>query len=183
MSKNFRSIKEVQGLQINSMVENFIGIDIYGQPYSLSKALENGNVVLVFIRGQWCPFCNRHIAKIQKELPQIYAKGASIVVISPEKSEYIKRTIEKTGAEFTIIYDEGYKIANAFDVLFLPSKATRLVYNTALGASLKESHSDDSEQLPIPATYIINPDFTVKWRHFDTNYLNRSSVSDIVKNL
>jgi peroxiredoxin len=57
------------------------------------------------------------------------------------------------------------------------------MYNTALGANLKSAHSDDSQQLPIPATYIVNTDRTIVWRHFDPDYKKRASVEDIVAHL
>jgi len=120
---------------------------------------------------------------LQEQFHKIYEKGASVVVVTPEKSEFIKKTIKKTGAEFTILFDENYKIAEAFDVLFLPNKITRVMYNNVLGAKLKESHSDNSEQLPIPATFIISKEMKVTWRHFDPDYKKRSKMADILANL
>jgi peroxiredoxin len=106
-----------------------------------------------------------------------------VVVISPEKSEFIKQSIQKTGAEFTILFDDEQKISDAFDSTFLPNSIERFMYNTVMRANLKESHADDSEQLPIPATYIINQDSTIKWRHFDPDYKKRSKATDILNNL
>jgi hypothetical protein len=52
-----------------------------------------------------------------------------------------------------------------------------------LGADLKNAQSDDSQQLPIPATFIIGQDHTIVWRQLDPDYKKRSTVSDIVKNI
>ncbi|TVQ90758.1 MAG: AhpC/TSA family protein, partial [Bacteroidetes bacterium] len=49
--------------------------------------------------------------------------------------------------------------------------------------NLKEAHSDDSQQLPIPATYIIGQDGKIAWRQFDPDYKKRSSVKDILEAL
>ncbi len=181
--KTIRPVAEAFGLEIGDPIRNFTANDIHHQTYSLDDALVNGPVVLIFIRGQWCPFCNKHLSQIQDSLPLIYAKGASVVVISPEKSEFIAKTIEKTGAEFTILYDEDYRISDAFDVTFKPDSITRTMVNMMLGAQLKDSHSDDTERLPIPATYIINQNRTIKWRHFDRNYKKRSNLQDVINNL
>lgn len=182
-NKNFKSVNQAKGLKVGATVADFIAKDIFDKTYTLSNALKNGSVVLIFIRGQWCPFCNKHLKKLQEQFSKIYEKGASVVVVTPEKSEFIKKTIEKTGAEFTILYDEDYKIAKTFDVLFLPNIMMRVMYNTVLGAKLKESHSDDSEQLPIPATFIISKEMKVAWRHFDPDYKKRSKIADILENL
>lgn len=182
-TKNLKSITQAKGLKVGTTVTDFSAKDIFDKTHSLSNLTQHGNVVLIFIRGQWCPFCNKHLKELQEQFHKIYEKGASVVVVTPEKSEFIKKTIEKTGAEFTILYDENYKIAEAFDVLFLPNKMMRVMYNAVLGAKLKESHSDTSEQLPIPATFIISKEMKVIWRHFDPDYKKRSKMADILANL
>lgn len=182
-NKNLKSVTQSKGLNVGSKVANFTAKDIFEKTHSLSNLTQKGKVVVIFIRGQWCPFCNKHLKVLQEQFHKIYEKGASVVVVTPEKSEFIKKTIEKTGAEFTILYDKNYQIAKAFDVLFLPNKMMRIMYNTVLGAKLKESHSDSSEQLPIPATFIISKEMKVVWRHFDPDYKNRSKMADILANL
>jgi len=52
-----------------------------------------------------------------------------------------------------------------------------------LNANLKETHSDDSQRLPIPATYIIDTKGKIVWRQFDSDYKNRSTVKEIINNL
>lgn len=179
----YRSAKEAMGLQVGDQVQDFTALDLYDNIFRLSDALKKGPLVVIFYRGQWCPYCNKHLSNLQDSLQLIYDKGASVIAISPEKSEYLKQTAEKTGAKFALLYDEGYKIENLFDVTFRPDSATRAIYNTMFGANLKKSHSDDSEQLPIPATFIIGQDSKIVWRQFDPDYKKRSAVSDIVKNI
>ncbi|SMD45398.1 Peroxiredoxin [Aquiflexum balticum DSM 16537] len=178
--KNTKSVKEAKGLEVGATVPSFEAIDQNGKTQKLDDLLKEGPVVLVFYRGQWCPICNRHLSALNDSLNAIYEKGAKVVAISPERPEYIRQTIEKTNAGFTLLYDEGYRISESFDVAFLPDFATRASYNTALKADLKDAHSDDSQRLPIPATFIINQDKKVVWRHFDPNYRNRASVNDIL---
>lgn len=68
------------------------------------------------------------------------------------------------------MYDEGYRISDAYDVTFKPSLISRLMYITMLRAKLKKSQSDESERLPIPATYVIGENGTVVWKHFDPDF-------------
>jgi peroxiredoxin len=70
-----------------------------------------------------------------------------------------------------------------FDVTFKPDTMTTIMYNTLLGANLKKANTDDSQRLPIPATFIIGTDRKIIWRHFDPDYKKRSTVSDIIKNI
>ena len=179
----YKKVKEAKGLKVGSQAPNFSAIDLNDNVFSLNSTLGKGPVVLIFYRGQWCPFCNKHLRKLEENLEKIYEKGARVVAISPEKSEFLKRTAEKTHASFALLYDEGHKIAEAFDVAFRPTKLERAIYNNILKADLKNAHAHDSQQLPIPATFIIGKDGTIIWRHFNPDYKKRSDVAEIVKNL
>jgi peroxiredoxin len=179
----YRTATTAKGLQVGDTVNDFTATDLHGNIYQLSSALKNGPVVVIFYRGHWCPYCNQHLKNLQDSLSLIYEKGVSVVAISPEKSEFLKMTAEKTGAEFSLLYDEGYHLSDLFDLTFRPDSLTRVIYNTVLGADLKNAHSDESQQLPIPATFIINQNHTILWRHFDPDYKKRSTIPDIVKNL
>lgn len=182
-SQEKRSAKDAVGVQVGDVVTNFTAIDMNGDTYELAEELKNGPVVVIFYRGQWCPVCNRHLNTLQENLQKIYDKGASVIAISPEKPEYLKITAEKTKASFSLLYDEAYVISDIFDVTFSPDGFTKTTYNTMLGANLKNAHSDDSQRLPIPATFIIGQDGKVMWRHFDPNYKERSTMEDIVNNI
>lgn len=182
-AQNGKDIEDVHGIEVGVKAPLFTAVNAENKTFSLEEELKNGAVVLIFYRGFWCPVCNKHLSRLQDSLKQIQATGAQVIAISPEKPEYLDKMAEKTGAEFTLLYDEGYKIADAYDVTFKPSAMQLFTYNTVLGGKLKESHTDDSQRLPIPATYIINQEGIIIWRQFDPNYKNRSTVQEILKAL
>ena len=178
-----QDIKDVKGLEVGTIAPDFSAVDAGSNTFKLNKALKEGPVVIIFYRGFWCPVCNKHLGSMQDSLKLIEDRGAKVIAISPEKPEYLNEMAEKTGAEFTLLYDEGYRIAKAYDVNFMPDMMNRLIYNVFLGANLKKTHSDDSQRLPIPATYIVNSDGKIIWRQFDPDYHKRSSVRDILNAL
>ena len=182
-AQDYRSAKEAEGLSVGTAAPVFNALDANNNTFSLKAALEQGPVVLIFYRGFWCPVCNKHLSKIQDSLKLIEEKGAKVIAISPEKPEYLGKMEKKTGAEFTLLYDEGYKISDAYDVTFKPNKGTLITYNTILGAKLKKTHSDESQRLPIPATYVIDQSGTITWRQFNPDYKKRSNVADILQAL
>ena len=57
------------------------------------------------------------------------------------------------------------------------------MYNTLLSADLKNAQSDDSQTLPVPATFIIDTNSKVIWRHFDRDYKKRASTKEILNQL
>ncbi|MEX0987532.1 MAG: peroxiredoxin-like family protein [Bacteroidales bacterium] len=178
-----RSVDEASGLPVGTKAPDFRAMDANGDEFHLVSALKKGPVVMIFYRGHWCAYCNEHLAAIQDSLEMITYKGATVIAVSPQNPEYLNKMADKTGAKFRLLYDEGYTIADAYDVTFTPEKAKLFIYNATLNAKLKKSQSDDSQRLPIPATYIIDPEGKIVWRQFDPNYKNRATVKEIIANL
>ena len=169
-----------EGLKVGDAAPMFTAKDQNGKTVNLKQALKNGPVVMLFYRGQWCPVCNKHLSQLQDSLQQIYDKGATVVAISPETSEFLKQTRVKTNASFTLLYDKNYAIEDAFDVTFKPEDKLIRLYNEKLNAQLEISHSDESDRLPVPATFIINKKGIIIWRQFNPDYKIRASVKDII---
>jgi peroxiredoxin len=182
-AQNTRSADEANGLPVGVTAPNFQAIDADSVTFELTEALKTGPVVVIFYRGQWCPICNKHLGAVQDSLKLITDRGATVVAVSPQKPEYLDKMAKKSGAAFRLLYDEGYAVADAYDVTFTPGKKQLFMYNTLLNGNLKEAHSDDSQRLPIPATYIISSKGDIVWRQFDPDYHNRSTVQEILENL
>src|SRR6056297_3530060 len=155
-SQTYKDASEAKGLAVGTKAPTFSAIDAESSTFVLADELKKGPVVVIFYRGHWCPVCNKHLGQIQDSLSLITRKGATVVAISPEKPEYLEKMEEKSGVKFSLLYDEDYKISDAYDVTFTPKTSELLIYKNVLGAKLKETHSDDSQRLPIPATYIVD---------------------------
>lgn len=168
-----------EGLFINSKAADFKGTDQNGNLISLKELRKKGPVVVLFYRGNWCPYCNRELKRLNDSLQLITAKGATLVAITPEGKEGIDSTIAKTGAAFSIISDEGMKIANDYKVSFAVDDRTVGRYKNA-GIDLLKLNNQKQAMLPVPAVYIINRDGTVTFRYFDENYRKRVSVKEIL---
>ncbi|MBD3631314.1 peroxiredoxin-like family protein [Cyclobacterium sp.] len=173
----------MKALSVGSVAPNFMGVDQNAQNINLNDLLNKGPVVLIFYRGQWCPICKKHLSKLQDELQTVLDRGASVIAVTPERQEYIQKTIVKTNITFPVIYDEGYKIMNAYGVSYKMKNTEAFIINTMLGASLKKANWDDSNTLPVPATYIIGIDGIIKYVHFNPDYKKRASVNEILKQL
>lgn len=171
-----------EGLFINSKAADFKAKDQHGNEVRLKDLLKKGKVVLVFYRGQWCPYCNKYLQKLEDSLALIMEKGATLVAVTPELPENITKTIDKTKAEYPILYDEGMKIMKAYEVEYgVPENTLKRYRNT--GIKLDENNGKNGNFLPIPATYIIDKDFSIAYRYFDADYKKRPSVKEILDHL
>ncbi len=123
-----RSVEDVHGLATGIKAPLFTAMDEDSSMFSLEDALLSGPVVMIFYRGHWCPYCNKHLERVQDSLQLIYSLGARVVAVSPQKPEYLGKMSKKTGAEFSLLYDEGYKIADAYGVTFTPEARQLFTY-------------------------------------------------------
>ena len=171
-----------EGLFIGSKAPDFKAKDQNGNEVRLKDLLKKGKVVLVFYRGQWCPYCNRELSRIQDSIQLIKDKGATVVAVSPEKQESIAMTVEKTKAEYTVLYDEDLKIMKAYDVEFEVPDNTLTRYRNA-NIDIEKNNGSNGKYLPVPAVYIIDKESTVTYRFFDTDYKKRPWVKDLLNNL
>ena len=176
--------QEPKGLLVGDVAPNFAGTDQNGKSFQLYKSLEQNPVVLIFYRGEWCKHCNKHLSAIHDSLSLITDKGAIVIGVSPELHENIQKTAEKTDVEFPLVYDDKYKIMNAYDVSFTVDPKTVRKYKM-VGINLTKAHGDESNTLPVPATYIIGQDKKISFVHFDPDYKyeNRATVKSIIEHL
>lgn len=171
-----------EGLFIASKAPDFRAKDQHGTEVRLKDLLKEGKVVLVFYRGQWCPYCNRELSRLQDSLQLIKDKGATLVAVSPEQPENVSKTVEKTKAEYSILYDEGLKIMKAYDVEFEVPENTLTRYKNS-GLDIEKNNGANGKYLPVPAVFIIDKEQTITFRFFETDYRKRPSVKDLLDNL
>jgi peroxiredoxin len=171
-----------EGLFIASKAPDFKAKDQNGNEIRLKDLLKTGKVVLVFYRGQWCPYCNKELSRLQDSLQFIKEKGATLIAVSPELPENVSKTVEKTNAEFSILYDEKLKIMKAYDVEFELPQNTVTRYRNA-GLDVEKNNGANGNFLPVPAVYIIDKESTITYRFFDTDYKKRPSVKELLEYL
>ena len=172
-----------EGLFINSKAPDFKAKDQNGNEIRLKELLKKGKVVLIFYRGQWCVDCNKFLRKLQDSLQYIMDKGATLVAVTPELPENISKTIAKTYAAYSILYDEELKIMKAYDVEFeVPANVLERYHNSGIKVD-ENNGKKNGNFLPVPAVYVIDKESYIKYRFFQPDYKKRPSVKEILDNL
>ena len=69
------------GRQAGQQAPAFTLPDAMGQPVALTNLLQAGPVVLVFYRGNWCPYCSVQLRAYNQALSQFQAHGATLVAV------------------------------------------------------------------------------------------------------
>lgn len=170
------------GLKVGDQAPAFTGINQHGEALELQTALKSGPVVLVFYRGYWCPFCKKALSQLQDSLQLLTDKGVTVVAVSPETAGNAGKTVQKTSASFHVISDEGLSIMRAYDVAYPVDDDTKKKYK-GYGLDFDEINGQNGANLPVPATFLIGTDGTIRYVFFDPDYKNRASVASLLQAL
>ncbi|WP_082316607.1 peroxiredoxin-like family protein [Mangrovimonas sp. ST2L15] len=166
------SAKNVGDKAPNFTLKNALGEDIRLEAY-----LNRGPVVLTWYRGGWCPYCNLTLQHLQQELPKFKEAGAQLLALTPELPDQSISTKEKHQLEFEVLSDIGNKVAKDYGVVFKLTDEVANIYNQKF--DLNGHNGDESNELPLAATYVINTDGTIAYAFLDSDYRNRAEPSEI----
>ena len=156
--------------------------DHNGKIVSSSDLLSGQRLVLCFIRGRWCPFCVGQMEAMNLVLPQIEQAGATLVAISPQTVRQSFFMHDQHKLRFPLLSDAGNKVAHQFGLTYRVPPLQEAVYRRAF-VNLPFTNGDDSWELPIPATYIVDRDSTVLYASANEDYTERPEPTEIVREL
>lgn len=105
-------------------------------------------------------------------MDEIRATGASLVAISPMLQDKTSEFVEKLGVSFPVLSDKGNEVAHKFGLVFTLEESVQPIYRD-LGIDLVDANGDSSQQLPLPATYIIERDGTIAFTFVDVDHTTR----------
>jgi len=170
----------VPGLAVGEQAPEFSLPDALGRAISLRERLSAGPVVLVFYRGEWCPYCNTYLRALQAALPEITSRGASLVAVSPQSADHSLSIAEKAELGFDVLSDVDQAVIRAYKVQFTAPADLQDVHVNAFHVDLRDHNADRSWHLPVPATFVIDRAGVVRTAHISADYRTRMEPSDIV---
>lgn len=151
----------------------------------LSTLLEKGAVVVTFYRGGWCPFCNLQLRAYQSVLAKIRELGAELVAVSPQTKDYALSDVEKRELAFPVLSDLHNGVARQYGLVFTLSDALKELQRK-FNNPIPKFNGDDSWELPMPGTFVIDREGIVRLAHVDPNYTKRlepAAILDALGNL
>jgi len=153
-----------------------------GKIISSADLLAKGRLVFCFIRGRWCPFCVGQMEAMNLVLPQIEEANATLVAISPQTVKQSFFMHDQHRLRFPLLSDAGNKVARQFGLTYRVPALQEAVYRRAF-VNLPFTNGDESWELPIPATYILDRDSTVLYASANEDYTERPETAEILREL
>ena len=109
---------------------------------------------------------------MQLELPRIEDLGAGLVAVSPQTPDNSVSTAERMKLTFEVLSDVGNRVARQFGIVYVLSEELRPIF-AGFGIDLPAANGDDTFELPIPATYVIDRDRKIRMAFVDADYTQR----------
>lgn len=166
-------------LRVGAKAPDFALPEAGGGTVSLSSLLAKGPVVVTFYRGGWCPFCDLQLRAYQQVLPTIHRLGAELVAISPQTPDYALSDVERKQLDFPVLSDVHNAVARRYGLVFVLSDTLKAL-QTAFGSPIPKFNGDESWELPVPGTFVLDRDGVVQLAHVDPDYTRRLEPAAIL---
>jgi peroxiredoxin len=178
--KEARFAKNV--LQIGSKAPAFKLKDQNGTPLSSTEPLQRGCLVICFFRGRWCPFCVAQLEAMNLLLPQIEEARASVIAISPQTVQQSYFMMDQHKLRFPLLSDSGNQVARQFGLVYRVPDDQQAIYRRSF-VNLPFANGDNSWELPIPGTFVVDRDGTILCAYADEDYTQRPEPQEILRQL
>lgn len=150
-----------------------------GIPVSSAALLERGPLVISFYRGVWCPYCNMELQALQAALPDIEARGANLIAISPQTAPNSRKSQRDNKLTFPILSDDKSRVAAAFGLRFsLPDYLVELY--KGFKNDLPAINDDPAWVLPMPARFVIGSGGIIAYAEVNPDYTQRPDPSELL---
>lgn len=153
-----------------------------GRIWRSADLLQHGPLVVVFYRGRWCAYCNAQLHALQEVHKRIAAAGASLVAISPQTQKHSYMTRDMHKLRFPVLSDAGNLVARKFGLVYRLSSEMQAMYER-IYTKLPGYNGDQSWELPVPATYALQPDETISYARVDADWHHRPEPEEILDRL
>lgn len=135
------------------------------------KTLVAGNpTVLIFYRGGWCPYCNKHLSGLVDIQEDLKAAGVQMVAISIDQPSKLKETPQYEEFSYTLLSDADAEVAEAFGLAFTVPDALVAKYKTEYGIDLEAASGQTHHKLPHPAVYVVGRDGIIRFVYVNEDY-------------
>ena len=177
-------VKNIEGRSIGTgeMFPDFNLPNTNDEVVELNKLLQNGKVVIAFFRGSWCPYCNLELKALQDNLKQITDKNVTLVAISPQTSNYSGEFKSNHNLDFELLTDKNNTLAKQLGIAFELQNYVIPIYSS-MGIELSAYNSNDNNELPVPAIFVLDTNGRITYRFVDTNYMNRIDIQELINQL
>jgi peroxiredoxin len=153
-----------------------------GMLWRSEDLLRSGPLAIVFYRGRWCAYCNAQLAAMQEVHKDIAEAGASLIAISPQTQKHSYMTRDMHTLRFPVLSDQGNQVARKFGLVYRLSPELQAIYESIM-TKLPGYNGDQSWELPMAASYIVQPGGRISFARVDADWRHRPEPEEMLQGL
>ena len=155
---------DIERVAVGTMAPDFTLARFGGGTTTLSSMRTKKNVVLVFYRGYWCPYCIAQLKEMRSLLTDELKKDTEMLVVSIDdekgtQTAVTRITADGMKADFTFLSDPDHAVIARYGVT---------------------NPAGSRRGIPHPATYVIDKKGVVRWRDIQTDYKIRPTNAAVL---
>lgn len=164
---------------IGHPMPEFVLPDQSGALVKLSDLTQRGSVIIAFHRGHWCPYCRINAAALTAIQDEVNSRNAQLVAITPEVERFNAELRSGVAARYPVLsdIDNGYALLLGLAFYVGDEKREKM---RAAGLDIAAFQGGDNWTLPVPATFVVGDDSSVRARFMDPDYRKRANVDKIL---
>ena len=156
--------------------------DTNGKLVHSENLLALGPLVVCFFRGRWCPYCVTELETWRDLFPALRERDALLVAISPQTMRQNDFTVIQHSLPFPLLRDESMAVAAKFGAAYTVPAYMQAYYRSIL-VNIPFINGEPSWQLPVPATFVIDRNGTIRWSQGCADFRVRAEPAEVLKTL
>jgi len=165
--KAYKNATDVHPILVGSNLPDVEVTTTGNETITLKQYTQGKPTVFVFYRGNWCPFCTKHLGQLQSLFPELKKLGYNIAAIGPGSAKNILALRKKKSLAYALLGDPDMAVAKAFGIAFeIPENK-----NAKYGKLTKKfAQSTKQPLLPVPSVFVADKQGKIVFQHVDPNY-------------
>jgi len=145
-----RNVRFGYRIQPGRVAPDFELPDQDGTPIKLSDYKGRHPVLLIFVRGDWCPGCHMMLRTYERGHERFLEKGIHVLAIGPDNIAVNKDMVRRIGVGYRLLSDDRQEVSGRYGV----------VYNNPL---IEKMGVNYTEGIPLPASFLVDKDGMVRY--------------------
>ena len=156
-------------LRPGQSLPDFSASDEDGNPVR-STQVHGTATVMLFVRGNWCPFCTSQVENLTVHYKDIINLGARLIMVTPKPLETTRRVAEFFEVEFEFWLDDDLSVARQLGLL----------HESGVPGDQRREYGADTVW---PTALVIDPDGIIRYTNLSKFIVDRPDPEILLREL
>jgi|TARA_B110000483_G_scaffold228870_1_gene292248 peroxiredoxin len=178
-SEALGTLSEGLGIESGSQAPDATLNSIEDKQIRLSDLWADQNVLLIFYRGGWNPYCNAQIRDISVKHSQFQDRSVLPILVSVDEPDASALLTAAYGVPFPVMSDSDLDAHQAYNVV-LQVTDEEYEARAARGVDMEAFSGQDHHAMAVPSSFLIKQGGQLLWSHVDVDFRTRPSATQLL---